>query len=82
MNISRLEDRREQILRQIKAIDRLRSGSLSRQSFKMHYARSRFKTQQGPYNVLQGYVQGQKFSRRVPAQQAPQWEPLVINVFM
>ena len=76
-SLSQLEKRREQILQQIQAIDRLRRGSLSRQFFKQSRANS--KTQQGPYYVLQGYVQGQKFSERVPAQEAQQLEPLVAN---
>jgi hypothetical protein len=74
---SQLEARRDQILQQMKAIDRLRRGSLSRQFFKK--PRSSPKVQQGPYYVLQGYIQGQKFSERVPADQAPQIEPLVAN---
>ncbi len=79
MNVSRhqLEERREQILQQIRAIDRLRRGSLSRQFFKKRRANS--KDPQGPYYVLQGYVQGTKFSERIPAEQAPQIEPLVAN---
>jgi transposase len=76
-SLSQLENRREQILQQIKAIDRLRRGSLSRQFFKK--ARPGAKAPQGPYFVLQGYIQGQKFSQRVPAAQAPQLEPLVAN---
>jgi len=76
-SLSQLEERREQILQQIKAIDRLRRGSLSRQFFKKN--RSHSKAPQGPYYVLQGYVQGQKFSQRVPAQQAAQLQPLVAN---
>jgi len=76
-SFSQLEQRREQILLQMKAIDRLRRGSLSRQFFKR--PRSASKVQQGPYYVLQGYVQGQKFSERVAADQAPQIEPLVAN---
>jgi hypothetical protein len=77
VSLSQLEQRREQILQQIQAIDRLRRGSFSRQFFKKTRADS--KTQQGPYYVLQGYVQGQKFSERVPAQQAQEIEPLVAN---
>lgn len=77
VSLSQLEERREQILQQIKAIDRLRRGSLSRQFFKKR--RSHSKARQGPYFVLQGYVQGQKFSERVPAQQAAQLQPLVAN---
>lgn len=76
-SLSQLEKRREQILQQIQAIDRLRRGSLSRQFFKKTAANS--KIQQGPYYVLQGYVQGQKFSERIPAAQAQQIEPLVAN---
>ena len=76
-SLSQLEKRREQILQQIQAIDRLRRGSLSRQFFKKSRADS--KTPQGPYFVLQGYIQGQKFSERVPAEQAQQIEPLVAN---
>jgi hypothetical protein len=77
VSLSQLELRREQILQQIQAIDRLRRGSLSRQFFKKRPAGS--KDTQGPYYVLQGYVQGEKFSERVPADQAPQIEPLVAN---
>jgi hypothetical protein len=79
MNVSphQLQERREQILQQIRAIDRLRRGSLSRQYFKKHRAGS--KDPQGPYYILQGYVQGKKFSERVPADQALQMEPLVAN---
>jgi hypothetical protein len=74
---AQLEQRREQILQQMQAIDRLRRGTLSCQFFKQ--PRSTTKVQQGPYYVLQGYIQGQKFSERVPAAQAPQIEPLVAN---
>jgi hypothetical protein len=74
---SQLEERRDQILQQMKAIDRLRRGSLSRQFFKKPGSAS--KVQQGPYYVLQGYIHGQKFSERVPADQAQQLEPLVAN---
>jgi len=77
VSLSLLEDRREHILQQIRAIDRLRRGSLSRQFFKKR--RSHSKAPQGPYYVLQGYVQGQKFSERVPAAQAAQLQPLVAN---
>ena len=75
--LSQLEQRREQILQQIGAIDRLRRGALSRQFFKT--PRADAKAQQGPDFLWQGYVQGQKFSQRVPAQQAPQIQPLVAN---
>lgn len=77
LSLSQLQARREQILQQIQAIDRLRRGSLSRQFFKKPRAGSH--PPQGPYYVLQGYIQGQKFSERVSAEQAPQLEPLVAN---
>ena len=76
-SFSQLEQRRDQILQQMKAIDRLRRGSLSRQFFKKPPSATR--TPQGPYYVLQGYIHGRKFSERVPADQAPQIEPLVAN---
>jgi len=64
-SFSQLEQRRDQILQQMKAIDRLRRGSLSRQFFKNPHSTSQ--ARQGPYYVLQGYIQGQKFSERVSA---------------
>jgi hypothetical protein len=76
-SFSQLEQRRDQILQQMKAIDRLRRGSLSRQFFKKPRCASQ--ARQGPYYVLQGYIQGRKFSERIPADQAPQIEPLVAN---
>ncbi len=76
-SLAQLEKRREQVLQKIQAIDRLRRGSLSRQFFKK--TRPGSKTQQGPYYVLQGYIQGQKFSERIPAEQAQEIEPLVAN---
>ena len=77
-SFSQLAQRRDQILQQMKAIDRLRRGSLSRQFFKKPGSAAS-QTPQGPYYVLQGYIQGQKFSERVPADQALQIEPLVAN---
>jgi len=77
ISLPQLEQRREQILQQMKTIDRLRCGSFSRQFFKKRRAGS--KAPQGPYYLLQGYIQGQKFSERVPADQAAQVEPLVAN---
>lgn len=76
-SLAQLEKRREQVLQRIHAIDRLRRGSLSRQFFKQTRPDSR--TPQGPYYVLQGYIQGQKFSERIPANQAQEIEPLVAN---
>jgi hypothetical protein len=77
ISLAQLEQRREQILQQIQSIDRLRRGSLSRQFFKKKRAGSQ--ARQGPYYVLQGYIEGQKFSERIPAEQAREIEPLVAN---
>lgn len=76
-SLAQLQDRRRQILQQMSALDRLRRGSLSRQFFKKRGAAS--KARQGPYYLLQGYIQGRKFSQRVPTQQASQLKPLVAN---
>src|SRR5207244_11414184 len=77
VSLSQLEKRRRQILQQMQAIDRLRRGSFSRQFFKK--PRSGSQARQGPYYVLQGYIQGRKFSARVSAEQAKEMEPLVAN---
>ena len=53
----------------MQAIDRLRRGSLSCQFFPAHKPRA---ARRGPYYLLQGYGGGQKFSERVPQDQAPQ----------
>ena len=63
-----LRNRREQILEAMRALDPLRRGSLSRQFFGSRHPRGA--AGPGPYFVLQGYLQGQKFSQRVPADQA------------
>jgi hypothetical protein len=72
-----LQARRDQILEEMRALDHMRRGSLSRQFF-----RSRQPHQSvgpGPYFILQGYLQGQKFSQRVPAERAPRVESQVAN---
>lgn len=76
MTLAQLQRRREQILAAISSIDRLRRGSLSRQFFSSGGPHSK---PQGPYYVLQGYLLGEKFSERVPAEQAPQIEEDIAN---
>jgi hypothetical protein len=76
-SLSQLQTRREQILRDMAGIDRLRRGSFSRQFFGTQPTAG--PARQGPYFVLQGYLQGRKFSERIPAAQAPQTETLVAN---
>jgi Family of unknown function (DUF6788) len=66
-NLTQLQQRREQILQEMAAIDRLRRGHLSEQYFKSNH---RGKTlRQGPYYVLQRWFQGKNLCERVPAQE-------------
>ncbi len=67
-SLDSLEQQREQILEQMRAVDRLRRGTLSRQFLKKH--RDGQTITHGPYFVLQGYLQGKKFSQHVPAAEA------------
>jgi hypothetical protein len=69
--------RRDQILEEMRALDHMRRGSLSRQFFRSRQPHRAVGP--GPYFVLQGYLQGQKFSRRVPADQAAAVEGHVAN---
>lgn len=76
-NIDSVRQQRDLILQQMQAIDRLRRGSLSRQFFRS--AQGDPAHQRGPYYVLQGYFHGEKFSARIPADQAQQVEQDVAN---
>ena len=76
-NPNPLHRQRDQLLDQMRALDQMRRGSLSRQFFG-----SGQKTpdhEQGPYFVLQGYLQGKKFSKRIPAAKATTVEAQVAN---
>lgn len=75
-SLPELQQRRDQILDQMRSLDQMRRGSLSRQLFS---SPSEPSTRNGPYFVLQGYLRGQKFSKRVPADQAPAVEAQVGN---
>jgi len=55
----------------------MRRGSLSRQFFRSRQPHR--SVGPGPYFILQGYLQGQKFSQRVPAEQAATVEHQVAN---
>lgn len=69
-SLASLQQQREQVLEEMRAIDRLRRGTLSR-----HFLRRNQNGKtitHGPYFVLQGYLRGQKFSRHIPAEQADQ----------
>ena len=65
-----LQQEREQVVEQMRAIDRLRRGTLSQHFLRRH--QNGKMTTHGPYFVLQGYLRGQKFSRHIPAEQADQ----------
>jgi len=66
---------RQELLRQMQAIDRLRRGTLSQQYFQTRPGAPK----RGPYYVLQGFFHGKKFARRVPAEQAAQDQADVDN---
>lgn len=64
-SIHQLSAQRDTLLAQLKSIDRLRRGTLSRQVFtKQQDGRT---VTQGPYFVLQGFQGGRKLSQRIPA---------------
>jgi hypothetical protein len=65
VSLSDLQQQRDQALEQIRSIDRLRRGFLSRQFFKRQ--RGGETITQGPYFVLQSFLNGKKRSERVPA---------------
>ena len=64
-SLSDLQQQRDLALEQIRSIDRLRRGFLSRQFFKRQ--RGGETVTQGPYFVLQSFLHGKKRSERVPA---------------
>ncbi len=68
-NLEALRQKQQSLRQALQAIDRLRRGSLSCQFFPAAGART---ARRGPYYVLQGFYQGQKFSERIPPDQAPQ----------
>ncbi len=61
-----LELKRVEILDEMRQIERLRQGSISEQYYGTGGKR------QGPYYVLQGYVGGKHWSRRIPKDQVEQ----------
>lgn len=75
--IDQLSADRDALLAELKAIDRLRRGTLSRQVYSRKLAG--LTLTQGPYYVLQGFYKGKKFSQRIPAEQADQVQRHVDN---
>ncbi len=76
-NLDELLQQRESVLLQMKTINRLRRGTLSKQFFKARPAKD--SGPRGPYFVLQGFFHGKKFSERVPPDQAAQVQREVDN---
>lgn len=76
-NLDQLSAQRDVLLDQLKAINRLRRGSLSRQVYARKQAGQTHT--QGPYFVLQGFHKGKKFSQRIPAQAAERVQQQVDN---
>jgi hypothetical protein len=74
---SSLAQQRAHVVEQMLALDQMRRGSLSRQ-FLRTGPRAEVPAA-GPYYVLQGYLRGRKFSRRIPAQEAPAVAAQVAN---
>lgn len=72
-----LRSQRDGILDQMKQIDHLRRGSLSRQFFKTRRDGRIFES--GPYFVLQCFFKGKKCSERVPASRAGEVQKQVEN---
>ena len=64
--IAKAERKREEILDEMRQIERLRQGTISEQ----YYGSG--ETRQGPYYVLQGYVDGKHWSRRIRGDQVGQ----------
>lgn len=75
-HLDALRLKRSSLLEDMQAIDHLRRGSLSKQFFQAAPGQSE---RRGPYFVLQGFLQGKKFSERIPAEQAPQVQEQVDN---
>ncbi len=61
-----VQRKREQIIDEIKQIERLRQGTISEQ----YYGTGDNK--KGPYYVLQGYTEGKHWSKRIPKDQINQ----------
>jgi len=77
LNLDALLQKRQSLLLQMQAIDRLRRGSLSKQFFQSRPPAPA--SRRGPYFVLQGFFHGKKFSQRIPPDQAAQVEQDVEN---
>ena len=68
--LAALEQQREKVLEEMRSIDRLRRGSLSRHFLQKHQGGQTLT--HGPYFVLQGYLRGKKFSQHIRGEEATQ----------
>jgi hypothetical protein len=75
-SLDSLLEKRNLVLQDMRTIDRLRRGTLSKQFFKAVPGKS---GRRGPYFLLQGFFRGKKFNERIPAEQAPQVQQQVDN---
>lgn len=66
--IDQLSAQRDVLFQQLKALDRLRRGTLSRQVYSKKQAGQTHT--QGPYYILQAFHKGKKLSQRIPAERA------------
>lgn len=64
--LGQAEQKRAEILDEMRQLERLRQGTISEQ----YYGSGESK--QGPYYVLQGYADGKHWSRRIPRDQLEQ----------
>jgi len=60
------EQKRAELIYEMRQIDRLRQGTVSEQYYGTGESR------QGPYYVLQGYADGKHWSKRIPRDQVEQ----------
>ena len=74
---STLQQQREHVLEQMRALDTLRRGTLSEQFFKYQQAGKTLR--RGPYFLLQGFFRGKKFAERIAADKAGQVAQQVEN---
>ena len=68
LTFDQIRSQREVLLDQMRSIDRLRRGTLSKQFFKK--VRNGATVTSGPYYVLQCIYQGKKYSERISADEA------------
>lgn len=76
-SLASLQQERDRVVDEMRMIDRLRRGTLSRHF--LHRRRAGKTRTHGPYYVLQGYLRGKKSSQHIPAEQAEKVAGQVAN---